>query len=113
VVKETQLKINKMKKLVMAVLLALFFCLEVTAQQPGDSKPLASNNSVKGQRELMRENRVHQRSQRVLKKNLRHATNRQKDNYSVKFGVKHKKKHRKGKKEKDRSATSGEKPKDE
>ncbi len=94
----------------MAVVLALFFCLNVSAQQPGDSKPLASNSSFKGKRELMREKKIKKRGDNVLKRNLRHASNRQKENYSVKFGVKHKKKH---KKEKSRSATSGEKPKDE
>ncbi len=94
------------------LLLSLFFSVAGRAQQPGDSKPLASNNSWKGKKELRKEKNVLKRDRKLTVKNERHAVNRQKDSYSIKFGVKHKKKKNKKSKEKDRSATSGEKPKE-
>lgn len=98
------------------LLLSLFFSIGSRAQQPGDSRPLASNNSVKGKRELRKEKRVLKRDRKLTAKNEKHAVNRQKDSYSIKFGAKHKNKKKMNKskknKEKDRAATSGEKPKE-
>src|SRR5438445_3447161 len=101
-----------MKKMItLALLLSLFFCIEVRAQQPGDSKILASNASMKGKRELRKEKRVEHRKKHLLKKNVRHAVSRSKDKYTMHFGAKSKRKKKKHH-EKERSATSGEKPKE-
>jgi len=84
-----------MKKI---ILLVLFFFLtsysDGVAQFPGDKKPLASNSSFKGRRELRKEKRIQRKEKKVLKKNERIAKSTQKDVQVSKFGIPRKKKHK-------------------
>src|ERR1700741_225411 len=101
-----------MKKMISFVfLLAVFFCMEGTPQEPGDSKPLASKNGTKARRELTHEKRVKQRDRKLLARNEHHMRHQQKNTYSIKFvgrKKRHPGKHKEKNKEKKGSATIGE-----
>lgn len=96
-----------MKKMISFVLLLVACCyMEGTAQQPGDSKPLASTHSFKARRELMHEKQVKRREHKLLAKNERHSRHKQKDTYSLKFGGAHKKRHHNKEKNKEKKGTA-------
>lgn len=84
-----------MKKIITLVLFFfLTFRLEGVAQQPGDKKPLASNSSFKGRRELRKEKRVQRKEKKLTKKNERIGKSTQKDVQVSKFGIPKKRKHK-------------------
>lgn len=94
-----------MKKMITFVFLfAVFFCMEGTAQEPGDSKPLADTHTMKERRELRHEKRVKHRDRKLLARNERHSRHTQKNTYSLKF-VGRKKRHPVKNKEKKGTAT--------
>lgn len=93
----------------LALLLSLLFCARGVAQEPGDSKPLASHTSAKGKRELRKEKKVLRKKQKVQRQNQREARDKQDEAAKSKFHFKRKKKS----KEKDRSLLSGEKAKEQ
>jgi hypothetical protein len=73
----------------------LFFCLlfglKVTAQQPGDSRPLASNGTMGGRKELKREKKVQKHSKRNAKEQERKAWKKSPNNKNFTLGKKSKK----------------------
>lgn len=92
--------------------LLLFIILGVapaTAQEPGDSRPLADKGSVKGRMELRREKRILRNKREYTRKNMENHVER--DKTKGKYSVIKLPKWRKHKKEKNRSRKSGEKPK--
>ncbi|MCE3226960.1 MAG: hypothetical protein K0S32_1511 [Bacteroidetes bacterium] len=74
------------------LLFCLMFGLKATAQQPGDSKPLASNNSMSGRKELKREKKVQKYSKRNAKEQERKAWKKSPNNKKFSLGKKSKKK---------------------
>lgn len=99
-----------MKKIITLLLLfTLGLGTAALAQQPGDSRPLADKGSSKGRNELRREKRVLRNDRKYNKKAT--SNHIQRDKTKGKFGVIKMKKRKKNNKEKNRSATSGEKPK--
>jgi len=69
-----------MKKIVsLIVLFAAILCLEGTAQQPGDSKPLSNNTTFKGKVELWKEKRAEHHKKVADRRHTREA--RKKNTY--------------------------------
>jgi hypothetical protein len=98
-----------MKKMITLVFFfVVMLCKEGTAQEPGDSKPLASTHTMKARRELKHEKQVHKRDRKLVAKNERHARHFQKDTYSLKFTGRKKRPKEKKHKEKKGTATIGE-----
>ncbi|MCE3259041.1 MAG: hypothetical protein K0S12_682 [Bacteroidetes bacterium] len=89
----------------------LFFCLlfglKATAQEPGDSRPLASNSSIGGRKELKREKKVKKQSYRNAKEQERKAWKKSPNNKKFKLGKKSRKKVKKNKEKRNKD-----KPKD-
>lgn len=87
-----------MKKIIAITLIFLIaLCLKAAAQQPGDSKPMASRSSFKGRHELRREKRVQHNSRNLTQKNERIAKSNQKDGLMRVYGI-HRNKPKKEKK---------------
>ena len=95
------------KKINLLLFFTILFYFNSIAQKPGDSKPLADNSSVKGRRELRKEERVQRRDRKLLKKNERIAHREQREKNKNYFSVRSKKKN----KEKNHTAESNLKPK--
>lgn len=90
------------------LILSLLFGLRAAAQEPGDSKMLASKSSVKGRHELSREMKIKKRERKNAKRQERAAFKKSPLNKSFSLGKKsrkpHPKKHKeKGKKEEAKS----------
>ncbi|MBA3664698.1 MAG: hypothetical protein H0W61_10885 [Bacteroidetes bacterium] len=73
----------------------LFFGFQANAQQPGDSKVLASKTSVKGRHELKRENHVKKRERKNAKEQERKAFKKSPLNKHFNLGKKSRKRHSK------------------
>lgn len=80
--------------------LCLLFGLRVAAQEPGDSKVLASKSSVKGRHELNREMKIKKRERRNAKEQERKAFKKSPLNKSFSLGKKSRKRHHKKSREK-------------
>lgn len=82
-----------MKKIMILTLLVLgCLCGESFAQQPGDSKPMASLSSRKGRKELRMEKKERRRENKVLAKNERQARREQKETTRSKHAIHRKRK---------------------
>ena len=55
------------------MLFSVFFCMEGIAQKPQNEEPLSNKTTMKGRRELRRENRIHHRMAALARKNERAA----------------------------------------
>jgi hypothetical protein len=76
---DQELKLLKMKNLFKYLLVFSFlFSLNCVAQEPGDSKPLASKSTMKGRKELRKERKVKKHSDGNAKKQERSAIKRSK-----------------------------------
>jgi hypothetical protein len=85
-----------MKKMIALVFFfSLFFGAEGTAQQPGDSKPLAGHNSIKARRELRKEHRVYKRE--VKNKKTHHVVRSKESLVGERKVLRHKKRKNKEK----------------
>ncbi|MBI2721694.1 MAG: hypothetical protein HYX39_05930 [Bacteroidetes bacterium] len=93
---------NKNMKIAMKYLLifCLFFGLKSIAQQPGDSRVMASKNSIKGRSELKKENNVKNRSRKNAKNQERAAFKKSPLNKNFNLGKKSKKHMKKSKEKK-------------
>lgn len=80
--------------------LCLFFGLKAAAQDPGDSKVLASKSSVKGRHELKKEMHVKKRERKNAKEQERKAFKKSPLNKNFSLGKKSKKRPHKKSKEK-------------
>jgi hypothetical protein len=80
--------------------LCLFFGLKAAAQEPGDSKGLASKSSVKGRHELNREMKIKKRERKNAKEQERKAFKKSPVNKNFSLGKKSRKRHHKKSKEK-------------
>lgn len=77
------------------IMFCVFFSVNAVAQQPGDSKPMASNSSVKGRHELNKEKKVKKRSMSNAKSQERAAFKKSPLNKNFNLGKKSKKKAKK------------------
>ncbi|MGZ3900884.1 MAG: hypothetical protein ACXVNM_12805 [Bacteroidia bacterium] len=83
-----------MKTIIKYLLTLCLFCgLRAVAQEPGDSKVLASKSSVKGRHELKMENKVKKRERRNAKSQERAAFKKSPINKQFNLGKKSKKRH--------------------
>lgn len=57
----------------------LFFSLNITAQQPGDTEPIASNRTWKGKRELRRQEKRKQNEKKHMEKLQRKAAKKSRE----------------------------------
>jgi len=63
-----------MKKVIKFIFLfSIVFCLKGIAQEPGDSKPLSNKTTIKGKRELRKENRKQSAAANLASKNERQS----------------------------------------
>lgn len=90
------------------IVFCLFLGFKSVAQQPGDSKPMASNSSVKGRHELNNERKIKKRSMGNAKKQERTAFKKSPLNKKFNLGKKSKKKPRKIKKNKEKRTKNDE-----
>lgn len=70
----------------------LIFGLKVSAQGPGDSRSLASNNSIGGRQQLKKEKKVKKRSLENAKQQERKAWKKSPNNKKFSLGKKSRKK---------------------